>query len=67
MGNNSFLDIRRHIEGIILKTDRPEQAQDIHDLVHAIEVLMQIEHMNIAMFGVKRKDNDDFPLDIDFE
>lgn len=66
MGNHSFLALRQHIEQLILKTDRPEQAEDVHDLVHAIEVLMQVEHMQTAMFGLK-KDDGDFPTQLDFD
>jgi hypothetical protein len=66
MGNNSFLTLRQHIESLVLKTDRPDQAQDIHDLCHAIELLMQIEHMQTAM-GIIKKDDNDFPSEFGFD
>lgn len=67
MGNNRILELRRHIESLILKADRPEQSEHIHNLCHSIEVLMQVEHMSIAIHGVRKDNNDDFPLDIDFD
>lgn len=66
MGTHRILDAKQHLLGLLLKADRLEQAEDIHTLTHAIEILVQCEHMELPVAS-RQLGTPDFPTDIDFE
>ena len=65
MGTNRILDAKQHLIGLLLTADSLNQSEDIHTIAHAIEILAQCEHMELAV-GVS-KPMGDFPTDFDFD
>ena len=66
MGTDSILKAQDHILALITKADTPQMSEDIHSLCHALEILMQVEHMNIAIKG-SATTNSEFEFPSDFE
>lgn len=54
------MTLKEHVTGLILQSTSLTEAEDVHALCHALEVLTQLEHMEIAIRGVKL-DEPDFP------
>lgn len=65
MGTNRILDAKQHLIALLLSADSLEQSEDIHTIAHAIEILAQCEHMELAV-GVTRSTSE-FPTDLDFD
>lgn len=66
MGNHSFLDAKQHLLGLMLSANSLQDAESIHAIAHALEILAQCEHMDIAVHGFKQP-IDDFPNQLDLE
>jgi len=66
MGNNSILNTKERILELIMSATDLKDADNIHILAHAYEVLTQCEHMSLAING-KSTLFPDFPPNIDFE
>jgi hypothetical protein len=66
MGTYRILDAKQHLLGLLLKADKLEQSEDIHTLTHAIEILVQCEHMELPVAS-RPSGITDFPTDIDFD
>jgi hypothetical protein len=66
MGNNSILTVKEHVMDLILQAKSYEDSEHVHALCHALEALTQMEHMVIAIRGIKGEEPD-FPSSLDFD
>jgi len=64
MGDNRILDVQEHIKTLIKQVNDPKDSEHIHTLCHALEVLLQCEHMGKAIGSIK---DVDFPNTFDFD
>lgn len=65
MGTDSILKAKEHLLQMILSTTDVTNSEHIHTLCHSYEVLVQCEHMSVAIHG--KPSVLDFPTDFDLD